>query len=221
MPAKCGWSALKARLARELLPWKGWRNFVQVRAKAKLVWTLPSAAEIHLVISEGNSSRPCVWVSRINFAAERQGRRRWTSESMFGLFFSGNMADSSCKRLRQRRRRCQEQNWTIRSLFFVDYTWLYTHRGQWYSFDTGCVWPRKPWPRPRRSTRRPRCRRSSRGRYRVSARKTSVPPVGYSMWLTYSIYFSLWQRYVCVVGWQKTLFIRVFIMVLTLFNGGG
>ena len=62
MPAKCGWSALKARLARELLPWKGWR------------------------ISEGNSSRPCVCASRINFAAERQGRRRRTSESMFGLF---------------------------------------------------------------------------------------------------------------------------------------
>jgi len=45
MPAKCGWSALKARLARELLPWKGWR------------------------ISEGNSSRPCVCASRNNFAA--------------------------------------------------------------------------------------------------------------------------------------------------------
>jgi hypothetical protein len=45
MPAKCGWSALKARLARELLPWKGWR------------------------ISEGNSSWPCVCASRNNFAA--------------------------------------------------------------------------------------------------------------------------------------------------------
>ena len=42
---------------------------MQVRAKAKLVWTLPSAAEIHLVISEGNSSWPCVCASRNNFAA--------------------------------------------------------------------------------------------------------------------------------------------------------
>ena len=29
---------------------------------------------------------------------------------VFGLFFRGNVADSSCKRVRPRRRRCQELN---------------------------------------------------------------------------------------------------------------
>ena len=45
------------------------------------------------------------------------------------------------------------------------------------------------WPRPRRSTRQSRCRRSSWGRYQVSARRTSVLRVGCLMWLTYSIDF--------------------------------
>lgn len=33
-----------------------WENFELVRANAKLVWTLTSAANIYLVISEGNYS---------------------------------------------------------------------------------------------------------------------------------------------------------------------
>ena len=107
---------------------------------------------------------------------------------MFGLFFRGNMADSSCKRLRSRRRRCQELKRTIRSLFFADYSWLFTISWTMISLLYGM------------------CGRENRGSVRDdrhdgqalvarlgTCREASVPRLGNLKWLTYFIDFSLWK----------------------------
>ena len=165
MPAKCGWSTLKQGLPGNYYP-KGWR------------------------ISEGNSSRPCVCASRNNFAAGKGAESDVRQVQGCLACFSGAtwqiLPASGCAQDRAGVKSCIELLDIFSLMIILDDLQC---RGQWYSFDTGCGLPRIPWYRPRRSTRQSRCRRSSRGRYQVSARRTSVLRVGCLMWLTYSIDF--------------------------------